>query len=107
MLEVRINCPTLAVAETIATALVGERLAASANIHAEILSIHHWKGRVERAREVPLVLKSRAVLFDRIVRRVRDLHPYEIPPITGYTPACVSEDYLAWLEQESVPDSAN
>ena len=59
IIEVRVNCPDEASASAIADRIVSERLAAAANIHAPISSRYHWKGRIERASEVPLVFKIR------------------------------------------------
>ena len=67
IVTVEINCPDERTATAIAEALVGRRLAAAANVHAPIRSLYHWRGRVERAAEVPLVLKTRAELFPAVV----------------------------------------
>ncbi len=81
LVTVEILCPDSATAEAIATALVGRRLAACANLLAPCTSLYHWKGAIERAEEVPLVLKTRADLFPRLAAAARALHPYETPAI--------------------------
>jgi periplasmic divalent cation tolerance protein len=101
LLAVWINCPDTATARTIAEALVAERLAACANIHAEIESVYRWKGAIERAREVPLLVKTRAEHFDRLAARVRALHPYETPAIVAQELDRVTDDYRAWLLAET------
>lgn len=99
--DVWINCPDKAPADRIADAAIERRLAACANVMAPIESAYHWKGKVEREPEVPLVLKSRAALFDRLVAAVRELHPYETPAIVGLPVAMVNDDYLQWIVEET------
>ena len=83
LVEIRINCPDRASATRIAERLVAARLAASANIGDGIDSIYHWKGAVEHASEVPLVLKTRAALFAAVAAEAAALHPYDVAAITA------------------------
>lgn len=99
--DIWINCPDKATADGIADALIERRLAACANVLGPIESAYHWKGKVEREPEVPLVLKTRAALFDRVVAAVRDLHPYETPSVIGLPIAMVNDDYLQWIVDET------
>ncbi len=89
-------------AERIASTLVGERLAACVNI-APVTSVYRWRGAVERAEELLLVVKTRRGTADRVAARIRALHSYELPevivlPIEGGAP-----DYLAWIVGETTP----
>jgi periplasmic divalent cation tolerance protein len=90
-------------AERIAAALVEERLAACVNVVAPITSIYRWRGAVERAEEVLLVVKTRRAHATRVAARIRALHSYEVPeaivlPIDGG-----AADYLAWVLEETGP----
>jgi periplasmic divalent cation tolerance protein len=100
VVTVEINCPDAATAAAIAERLVERRLAASANIHAPIDSIYRWKGGIERAREVPLVLKTRADLLPALVAAARALHPYQTPSILA-RPVTAADDYRAWVLAET------
>ncbi len=101
-IDVWVNCPDRATAEALGGALVDERLAACANILAPVHSIYRWKGAVEHAGEVPLVLKTRASLFAPLSRRVKALHPYENPSIVATDLALVEDDYASWLAAETL-----
>ena len=101
VIEVRVNCPDATSARAIADAVVSERLAAAANIHAPIESRYHWKGRIEKAAEVPLVLKTRRALFDELAVRITALHPYETPSIIGVEMSAVSARYRDWVIDET------
>jgi periplasmic divalent cation tolerance protein len=100
-IDVLVTCPDRAVAESLARTLLQERLAACANIGAGISSIYGWKGVIEAAEEVPLLLKTRAPLFGQLSGRVKALHPYETPCIIATELAEVEPAYAAWLEAET------
>jgi len=101
-IDVWVNCPDRATAEAIADAVVAERLAACANIFAPIRSVYRWKGAVERADEVPLVLKTRRVLFETLAGRIKALHPYETPSIVATDLPLVEDRYGAWIAEETL-----
>jgi periplasmic divalent cation tolerance protein len=103
LIDVRINCPDEETARTIGGTLVERRLAACANVFPPIESTYHWRGTVEREREVPLLLKTRAALFDRLCEAAQRLHPYETPSILGVPIPLVNADYARWVEEETRP----
>ncbi|MEB2285223.1 MAG: hypothetical protein B6D46_07545 [Polyangiaceae bacterium UTPRO1] len=84
-------------AERIAAALVGERLAACVNLVGPITSIYRWRGSVEHAAEVLMVIKTRRALAVRLVARLRKLHSYEVPEAIVMPIASGSAPYLRWL----------
>lgn len=101
VIEVWVNCPDDETASTIAEAVVGDRLAAAANIHPLISSLYRWRGRVERAREVPLVLKTRRSLFDSLAERIATLHGYETPSIIARDVGAAHGPYKSWVNEET------
>ena len=99
-----VNCANSHEAERIARALVTERLAACVNVHqAPVRSVYRWKGKLQSAREVPLVIKTSRRLFGRLERRVRQLHSYQLPEIIALPITAGSEAYLDWLEESLKP----
>jgi len=81
----------------IANTLVGERLAACANILPAIRSIYSWKGEICDDQESLLVLKTRAPLFDALRRRVVEVHPYEVPEVIALPLVEGHPPYLQWI----------
>ena len=81
----------------IAAAVVGEKLAACANVIAPMRSLYWWEGKLEEAKEAVLLLKSELGLFEALRDRVRALHSYETPCIVALPILAGSQDYLDWL----------
>ncbi len=104
ILLVLTNAPDREVARRLADGLVAARLAACVNLLAECTSVYRWKGAVETASEVPVLIKTRAALFPEVEAFILGHHPYEVPeviavPVDGGSPA-----YLQWLAQETQPE---
>ena len=95
--------PTGADAEGLGRTLVTERLAACVSVQAPVRSVYRWQGAVESAAEQLLHVKTTARRVDDLRRRLRDLHPYDLPelvvlPIVDGDPA-----YLAWVVESTAP----
>ena len=79
--------------------LVSEKLAACVSVTPNVTSVYRWRGRVERAREVMLVVKTSAKKLDRLIHRIKELHSYEIPEILVLRVERGLPEYLKWLEE--------
>lgn len=88
-------------AETIAAALVEEKLAACVNILGPVASIYRWRGEIEQAREIVLLAKTRTALFERLRDKVKALHSYDTPCIVAYAIADGYAPYLDWIREET------
>jgi len=86
-------------ARCIGKKLVEEGFAACANIVPNIRSIYIWKGELCDDGEVLLIIKSRKIHIDKIVKRVKDLHSYQVPEVIALPIIQGSEDYLSWMEE--------
>lgn len=105
-LVVLVTCGNAREAGRIARALVRERLAACVNIpKASVQSVYRWKGKVEQAKEVLLIVKTSARQFPSLERRVRQLHSYQTPEIVAVPIAAGSQAYLNWLDESLAPKS--
>lgn len=90
-----------AAASALAQALLERRLAACVNIGAPVDSLYHWRGRIETAQEIPLTIKTRAVLYDQVEAAIRALHDYELPEIIAVPVSRGYGPYIGWLEDET------
>ena len=102
LIEVWVTCPDNDIALAIANAAVEARLAACANIVPGITSVYRWEGELVRDREYSVVLKTRAVLFDRLSAAIRAEHPYEVPAIIATPVVAVTADYRDWVLAETL-----
>jgi periplasmic divalent cation tolerance protein len=85
----------------IADALVEERLAACVNVVDNIHSTYRWQGKVEKADESLLVIKTRKDLAESVIARVRQLHSYSVPEIIFLPIIGGSPDYLTWIREST------
>jgi periplasmic divalent cation tolerance protein len=87
-------------AARMADLLVGERLAACAQMIA-IDSVYRWQGAVRREPETLLLIKTRTALFARAIERIRQEHPYDVPQIVGTPFLAGLPAYLDWIGEET------
>ncbi len=88
-------------AKRLGRALLEERLCACVNILPGMTSLYHWQDTVAEDREVVVIAKTRAELFDRLVERVDALHGYSVPCVLELPVGRGHPEFLAWLERET------
>lgn len=101
MSEARIVLTTVAGvedAETLATELLQQALAACVSIVGPIRSVYRWKGKIERAEEYLLLIKTTAELAAQLPAVLKSLHPYDLPECLEIPATGGSTEYLQWLE---------
>jgi periplasmic divalent cation tolerance protein len=98
------NLPNREAALEMARALVERRLAACVNILPECVSVYRWRGVVETAGEVPVLIKTRAAIYDEVEAAIRSLHPYELPEIVAVPVERGLPEYLEWVSTETVTE---
>ena len=86
-------------ADGFARTLVSERLAACVSVLPPMQSTYRWKGTVETAVERQVVIKTTAANVAAVEKRVRELHPYEVPEFLVLNIQAGSAAYLAWFNE--------
>lgn len=94
---VLVTLPDQAAAERLVDRLVGERLVACGNIVPGMTSIYRWQGRVERANEALVIFKTTAAGAERLIRRVPEIHPYDVPEVLVLPVESGHRPYLEWV----------
>jgi len=84
-------------ARAIAKALVSKKLAACVNIIDKVESLFRWKGKVESAREVLLMVKSKSEKLPGIIKTVKANHSYQVPEIISLSIKAGDTAYLRWI----------
>ena len=94
---VYMTCASDEEAETIVKDLLDRALIACANIFAPHRSFYNWKGRVENAPEVAVLMKSQAGKFIAIETRVLELHSYECPCLVSWPIEHGHDAFIRWI----------
>ena len=98
------HMPDAATAEALAGALVEARLAACASVAANVQSVYRWQGKIERANEVTLTIKTTQRHYPALESAIRAAHPYELPEIIALPVVAGLSSYLQWVATETSPD---
>ena len=87
----------LADGERLARLLVERGLATCVQVLPPMISIYRWQGRVERATESLLLVKTTRPRFADVEAAIKSHHPYETPEIIALPVEAGSTEYLSWL----------
>ena len=103
-----ITCPTRALARKIARAAVQTRLAACVNIVlSPVESVYTWQGKLEKAREYLVIMKTSAKRLAALEYEVKHLHCYEVPEFIALPISEGSKEYLSWLNESATGPRKN
>jgi len=92
-----VTAPNRDEALAIAKTVVGERLAACANVLEGVSSIYWWEGAMQEDRESVLILKTRRELVAQLTARIKTLHSYDCPCVIALKIDDGNADYLNWI----------
>ena len=93
--------PSIVEAERAGRAIVERRLAACVNILPGMISHYWWEGKIERAEEAVMLVKTRAALAEAVRDAVKEHHSYTTPAIMTLPVDSVDPDYHAWIAKET------
>ena len=93
--------PSAGQASALVRTLVERRLVACGTVSGEVRSIYRWKGEVEEAAEVQVLLKTAKNRLDAVLRAVQEEHPYDVPEVIALPVVGGLESYLSWIGVET------
>ncbi len=108
--EVRLALTTVAgreEARRLAEALVEQGAAACVNIVPAVESVYRWKGAMERASELLLVIKTTQDRLEALAAALSAMHSYELPELLVLDVEAGSRAYLDWVRSTSRGTSIN
>jgi periplasmic divalent cation tolerance protein len=97
---VYLTVPNMDEGREISYALLEKKLVACANILPAHEAVYRWDDELIEHSERAVLFKTKAYLFDRVCREIRELHSYDCPCIVswhlekGYAP------YFEWVAHE-------
>lgn len=83
-------------ARSIVRILMQEQIITCANIYPPHFAIYPWDGKIQEDNETAVLFKGPWSNKDKIIARLREIHPYELPGII-LIDAQTLPDYAAWL----------
>lgn len=88
-------------AENVAKTLLKEKLAACVQL-IPIESKYLWQGKIEESKEILCLIKTKEKLFNKLEKRIKELHSYSVPEIIMLRIEDGNKEYLKWLEENLV-----
>ena len=58
-----------------------------------------WKNEIVEEKESLIIFKTRKELVKKLFKKIKELHPYEVPFISEIEVKKVNEEYMKWLKE--------
>ena len=88
-------------ADKITTGLLEAKLAACVNCLDNVRSYFWWQGKIDNAAETLMVIKTRKQLVNKVIKKVKSLHSYEVPEIIVLPIIGGNKQYLDWIDDST------
>jgi periplasmic divalent cation tolerance protein len=102
VVAVLVTAPDKSTARKLARAALTSKLIACANLIPEVESHYWWKEKVERGKEVLMLLKTTLGQVKPLEKLIVSLHPYDTPEFLVLTIKSGNRRYLAWLTKSVI-----
>jgi periplasmic divalent cation tolerance protein len=103
---VLVTAPSIEEARHLTKLIMEQHLAACVNILPALESHYFWKGQLETAPEVLMLIKSSAEKFESLCKLISLHHSYECPEVVALDPREIAPAYRRWWEENSAPPEA-
>jgi len=97
------TAPNRAAAKRMSQALLHRRLAACIHLAPRGESQYWWRGKLEKAKEIAMTLKTSKKALPSLVRVLKQIHPYDTPEILAISADGSHPAYARWLDTETRP----
>jgi len=94
---VLVTAPDVRVARKVARACLEARAAACVNIVPRLESHYWWQGKLERGKELLLVIKTTTARLRALEKCVLANHPYDTPEFVVLPISSGNRRYLEWI----------
>lgn len=96
---VLVTAPNAEQAKKIASFLLKKKLVACVNIISKVESFFWWQGKIDKAKEGLLIIKTKKKLLNRLIKAVKSKHAYSVPEIIALPVISGNKDYLNWIDE--------
>lgn len=97
---VMVSVPGLKEGTRISKAVLSARLAACVAIIPGARSMYWWKGKITRSQEAMLVAKTTKCRYQKLEKKIMELHSYEVPEIIAVPVVDGLPQYFDWINRE-------
>ena len=91
--------PDAETARKIVNELVDKKLTACGTIVPSAESVYRWQGKIESQQESLAILKTTAEAYPHLEKRIKELHPYEVPETIAFPASNGLSSYLTWVRE--------
>ncbi|MDO5113425.1 MAG: divalent-cation tolerance protein CutA [Planctomycetia bacterium] len=99
-IEITFTIPQKEEGEKIIQELLEKHLIVCGQCHGPITSIFSWKGKIEKASEWKISLKTQKILQNEVLTSIKSAHPYEVPEIVLTEKLSLNDHYSEWMKKE-------
>jgi periplasmic divalent cation tolerance protein len=64
----------------------------------EVDSKFWWKGRIDEKKESLIIFKTKKELVEKLFKKIKEIHPYEVPEIIEIKVEKINDKYLKWIK---------
>jgi len=97
---IQTTCANKKEAKKIANVLVEKKLAACIQI-SNVESIYMWKNKICKDKEKLLYIKTKKENFEKIKRKIKELHSYDLPEIIAIEITNISDEYKKFIGENT------
>lgn len=95
------TCPNDSEARNLASAIVDKKLASCVQL-SKIESFYIWEENACIDPEIRLTIKTKTALYEQLEEFIQNRHSYEVPQIIMIPVTNGSEDYLRWIDENTL-----
>lgn len=99
---VYITAPDGKQAKRLARVVLEKKLCACVNIIKNIESFFWWRGKIDSAKEMLMIVKTRKSLLPKLIKAIRSIHSYEVCEIIALPIIAGNKPYLEWINASCI-----
>jgi len=92
------TCPTDK-ADYISEELLKFKFVACINIVPLVKSKYWWEGEIQTDNESLLIIKTLDNVIDKLISKLKEIHPYQVPEIISFEIKEGNKNYLDWMKE--------